>query len=29
MEVADKIGLTPVDGRQGTERVEIKKVELR
>jgi peptidyl-prolyl cis-trans isomerase B (cyclophilin B) len=29
MEVADKIGLTPVDGQKATERVEIKKVELR
>ena len=29
METADKIGLTPVDGQKATERVEIKKVELR
>jgi peptidyl-prolyl cis-trans isomerase B (cyclophilin B) len=29
MELADKIGLTPVDGQKATERVEIKKVELR
>jgi cyclophilin family peptidyl-prolyl cis-trans isomerase len=29
MEVADKIGLTPVDGQKATERVEIKAIELR
>jgi len=29
LEVADKIGLTPVDGQKATERVEIRKVELR
>ena len=28
MEVADKIGLTPVDGQKATERVEIRKVKL-